>query len=362
MHSIFAETWTTIKEKTVKLQYINFSESDTELVTLVAATTYQDGVVIFYCHAGLRDKEILMSVYNFIESELVNNYINVFEITSNIINDFKNEEIISIIEFTTDPLDDSGVLPCSRTHLYFGSYVDKAASELLKKKGIKPTEVPEKPIPYNRINQIMNKYKTKVTLDAPKTQQNTPNPTVETESENKITNSKTETDTTTKKPLITESEESKPKYENINLSLLGGISLQLKPIIDFNLKININKYTFIILQAGGSPVNTAVEKIISYPIMPQGTIGFGGCIKPIEIYKMNIFGYASTGIAYSKLNGGYIKDGNYSDSSLYFMFRACAGIDFPISDNFAISVQNCFDYLLNLGFTDSICTGITLKF
>ena len=43
------------------------------------------------------------------------------------------------------------------------------------------------------------------------------------------------------------------------------------------------------------------------------------------------------------------------------MLRACAGIDFPISQNFTMSVQDCFDYLFNLGFTDSINAGITIK-
>ncbi len=370
-YTIYAETWTTLKERTIKLQTISISQSDTELVTLAAATTYQDGVIIFYCHAGLREKEILMTVYNFVEEELINHYIDVFKTTSNIINDFKNEEIVYPINFETDPLDRSGILPCSRVHLYLGSYVDKVAGDILKKKGIKPTEVPEKPIPYNRMNQIMNKYKIKVYEEQPKTQQQEPTLTIETEPENISPNTKIETEnkSTKTEPVITQekesvatTEENKPEHDITSLSLMGGISLQLKPIIDLKLRIFLSKYTFVVLQVGGTPVNTEGEKFISFPLIPQGTIGFGGCITPIEAYKMNIFGYASAGIAYSKLKGGYIKDGIYTDSSLYFMLRACAGIDFPITEYFSISIQDCFDYLINLGFTDSISAGITLKF
>ena len=370
-HTAFAETWTTLKEKSIKLQTISINQSDTELITLFALTTYQDGVAIFYCHAGLREKEILMTVYNFVEEELINNYINVFDITSNIINDFKNEEIIYTLYFETDPLDTSGILPCSRVHLYLGSYVDKAASDILKKKGIKSTEVPEKPIPYNRMAQIMNKYKTKDTEEKPEIQQNEPVPSIETEPENKTVNNQieseniitqTETVTSQEETSVTTTEKKKTKNNITSLSLMGGISLQLKPILDLNLKFYLNKYTFVVLQIGGTPVNTSGEKFISFPLIPQGTIGFGGCITPIESYKMNIFGYAAAGIAYSKLKGGYIKDGIYTDSSLYFMLRACAGIDFPISEYFSIGIQDCFDYLINLGFTDSISAGVTFKF
>ena len=360
-HTIFAETWTTIKEKSVKLQTISINESDTELITLAAATTYQDGVAIFYCHAGLREKEILMAVYNFVEEELINNYINVFDITSKIINDFKNEEIIYPLYFETEPLDTSGILPCSRARLYLGSYVDKAASDVLKKKGIKPTEVPEKPIPYNRMNQIMNKYKTKVYEESSKTQQFHQDFQNDKITEKETSESKTESKDLQEEINVSEKKDNEPERDFINISILGGTSLQLKPIIDLNLKILINKYMYVVIQGGGTPVNSASSKILSNSIIPQGTIGFGGCIRPIKTYKMNIFGYASAGLASGTIKGGYIKDGKYTDTSLYPMIRACAGIDFPISNYFAISAQNCFDYLFNIGFTDSISAGITLK-
>lgn len=134
--SIVAQTWTTIKEKTIKTQTISLNESDTELCTLAAATTYQDGVVIFYCEAGTSDKEILSFVYDFIEKEFIKNYVNVFSLTSNIINDFRNNEILIALKFETDPIDYSSGFPCVRSHLYCASYIEKAARDKAKRLGL----------------------------------------------------------------------------------------------------------------------------------------------------------------------------------------------------------------------------------
>lgn len=147
----------------------------------------------------------------------------------------------------------------------------------------------------------------------------------------------------------------------INFSILGGVSLNAIPVVDLNLKLLINKYMFIVIQGGTTAVNNVSQKISSKSMLSERTIGFGGYVKPIKAYKMNIFGYVSGGLVHNELKGGYIKNGIYTDSSFYFMLRACAGIDFPISQNFTMSVQDCFDYLFNLGFTDSINAGITIK-
>ena len=151
------------------------------------------------------------------------------------------------------------------------------------------------------------------------------------------------------------------RRDYINLSILGGISFSKTPILDLNLKFLISNHIFIVLQGGATPANNACEKISSMNMLPEGTIGIGGYIKPIKTYQMNIFGYASAGFAKIELKGGYIRDGKYTDSSFYPMLRGCIGFDFPINNWCAISIQNCFDYLFNLGFTDSVSAGLTIQ-
>lgn len=151
------------------------------------------------------------------------------------------------------------------------------------------------------------------------------------------------------------------RRDYINLSILGGISFSKTPILDLNLKFLISNHIFIVLQGGATPANNACEKISSMNMLPEGTIGIGGYIKPIKAYQINIFGYASAGVANIELKGGYIRNGTYTTSSFYSMLRGCVGLDFPINNWFAISFQDCFDYLFNLGFTNSLSTGLTIK-
>ncbi len=47
----------------------------------------------------------------------------------------------------------------------------------------------------------------------------------------------------------------------VNFSILGGASINAKPIIDINIKFLINKYMFIVLQGGGTPVNMQEQKL-----------------------------------------------------------------------------------------------------
>ena len=357
-NTLFAENWKTIRQKEIGLQVISLNESDTELYTLAAATTYSDGILIFYCEAGISDKEILNYVYDFVEEELVNNYVDVFKLTSNIINDFRNNDILIAINFETEPTDYTLTLPCIRTRLYCASYIEKAAKDALKKRGIEPETRQKKEIPYNRMKQIVSKYKTKVS-EQPKQKKEPPSSDSKEPQSEMQKSSEPQAKIVEKETL--ESNKTNSNGDCINLSLLGGISLQMKPMIDLNIKILLNPYIFIVLQGCATPVNSESLRISSMSMLPEGTIGFGGCIKPITAYEMNIFGYAAVGFAYSKLNGGYIKDGKYTDYSFYPMLRGCIGLDFPINSWFAISVQDCFDYLINLGFSDSVSAGLTLK-
>ena len=97
-------------------------------------------------------------------------------------------------------------------------------------------------------------------------------------------------------------------------------------------------------------------------MMPEFTAGIGLNIKPFKAYQMNIFGYVSAGFSYLDLNCGWINNGKYETKSFYPMVRGCVGIDFPITKTMCVSLQDCFDYLVNLGFNDHISAGITLKF
>lgn len=156
--------------------------------------------------------------------------------------------------------------------------------------------------------------------------------------------------------------EQKAQREIINLSLLGGLSLQAKPIIDCNIKIYCLTNMFIVLQGGGTAIDKISNKITSAIMITESSLGIGVSIQPFESYKLNLFGYGSIGFSFLKLNGGYVKDGKYKDSVFYPMFRACVGIDFPITKSMCVSLQDCFDYLVDLGFNDHISAGLTLKF
>lgn len=354
--SIVAQTWTTIKEKTIKTQTISLNESDTELCTLAVATTYQDGVVIFYCEAGTSDKEILSFVYDFIEKEFIKNYVNVFSLTSNIINDFRNNEILIALKFETDPIDYSSGFPCIRSHLYCASYIEKAARDEAKRLGLQVEPSKTKEIPWEKMEKIVAKYKTQ-------------EPLIESESSPKEQSlpQKEETQTTKSQKVDIQEELSSSKLqkmerEKFNISLLGGLSLQAKPIIDCNIKFYCLPNMFIVLQGGGTTIDKISKKITSAMMIPEGSLGIGACIHPFKSYKLNLFGYGSIGFSFIKLDGGYVNNGKYEDYVFYPMFRACVGIDFPITKTMCVSLQDCFDYLVNLGFNDHISAGITLKF
>lgn len=152
------------------------------------------------------------------------------------------------------------------------------------------------------------------------------------------------------------------KEDIINFSVLGGLSLQdFKPMVDVNMKIWILQHVFAVIQGGWTAVNTDTEKISSASMMPEFTAGIGLNIKPFKAYQMNIFGYVSAGFSYLDLNCGWINNGKYETKSFYPMVRGCVGIDFPINSFLLISAQNCFDYEVNLGYTDNISIGCTIR-
>ena len=66
----FADEWTTYREKKTTYLYIALSENRNGLYTFASSTTYSDGVVVFYCHAGESDKKILNDIYNVCEKQL----------------------------------------------------------------------------------------------------------------------------------------------------------------------------------------------------------------------------------------------------------------------------------------------------
>ena len=313
--SIVAQTWTTIKEKTIKTQTISLNESDTELCTLAAATTYQDGVVIFYCEAGTSDKEILSFVYDFIEKEFIKNYVNVFSLTSNIINDFRNNEILIALKFETDPIEYSSGFPCVRSHLYCASYIEKAARDKAKHLGLQVEPSKTKEIPWEKMEKIVAKYKTQEPLIE---SESSPNSSPKEQS----LPQKEETQITTPQKIDIQEEPSpsklqKKEIENFNISLLGGVSLQAKPIIDCNIKFYCLPNMFIVLQGGGTAIDKNSKKIASVKMIPEGSLGIGACIHPFKSYKLNLFGYGSIGFSFIKLDGGNVNNGKYEDYVFY---------------------------------------------
>ena len=126
IYSVYAEKWTTIKEYKAEWQYINISESDTKLCTLAASTTFSDGVVIFYIHAGVRDKQILLNIYDACSKNL-STYpsSSIVEFASSYVNNLRNKGTLSVVNFETDPIEYTSFgIPCVKTHLYCSSWLE----------------------------------------------------------------------------------------------------------------------------------------------------------------------------------------------------------------------------------------------
>lgn len=123
---LIAENWKTIKETKTDWQSITFAESDTNLCTVAISTTYSDGVVIFYIHAGIRDKQILSQIYDKTKDSLSKNpQKSIVEFTSNYVNELKNDGTIYTIYFNTDPTEYTTLgVPCVKSHLYCSSWFD----------------------------------------------------------------------------------------------------------------------------------------------------------------------------------------------------------------------------------------------
>lgn len=131
---VFSEEWKTIREKKTARQYIELAESDAELCTLVAATTYSDGTVIFYCHAGIRDKQNLVNVYENLALNLdINPNESVVENASGQINNLRHSGVIKLIKFDTEtPVYSDGYI-LQKSHVYCDSWIDKPLEDALKK-------------------------------------------------------------------------------------------------------------------------------------------------------------------------------------------------------------------------------------
>ena len=121
-----AEIWKTLKESKTDWQYISIAESDTNLCTVAVSTTYSDGVIIFYTHAGFRDKKILNQIYDkSLEYLSKNPEKSIVEFTTNYVNGLRDDGTIQTIYFNTDPTEYTSLgIPCVKTHLYCSSWLD----------------------------------------------------------------------------------------------------------------------------------------------------------------------------------------------------------------------------------------------
>lgn len=123
----FADEWRTIKEKKTTYQYIIISENNEGLYTFAASTTYVDGTVVFYCHAGLSDKKILMDVYSVCEKQLERDeFYDIFKYSTEYIQMLRTTDTIKAISFNTDSPEyiEPGV-PVIKSHLYLASWLEK---------------------------------------------------------------------------------------------------------------------------------------------------------------------------------------------------------------------------------------------
>ena len=123
----YAEEWKTIKEKKVTWQYIVISENGSGLVTFAASTTYRDGVLIFYCHAGERDKNTLNDLFKVCENELNRDEnSDIVKYSSEYVQLLRTTKVLNIIDFNTDaPEYTSDGIPCVKSHIYCSSWLDK---------------------------------------------------------------------------------------------------------------------------------------------------------------------------------------------------------------------------------------------
>lgn len=130
----FSEEWKTIREKKTENEYIELAESDTGLCTLAASTTYRDGVLIFYCHAGIRDKQHLVDVYENLELNLdINSKETVVDSASSQINNMRHTGVIKLIKFDNEqPVYTNGYI-MQKSHVYCDSWIDKPLKEALGK-------------------------------------------------------------------------------------------------------------------------------------------------------------------------------------------------------------------------------------
>ena len=130
----FTEEWKIIREKKTEYEYIELAESDTGLCTLTASTTYKDGTLIFYCHAGVRDKKHLLNVYENLELNLeIDSKESVVNNASSQINHLRHTGVINLIKFEQEPPVYSDGYILQNSHVYCDSWLDKAVEKILKK-------------------------------------------------------------------------------------------------------------------------------------------------------------------------------------------------------------------------------------
>ncbi len=130
----FSEEWKTIYEKNTVYQYIMLAESDTELCTLAASTTFSDGTLIFYCHAGKRDKKNLMNIYENLALNLdMYPTKSVVGSASSQIKNLRNTGVIKLINFDTEPPEYTDGYITQKSHVYCDSWIDRPLKEMQKK-------------------------------------------------------------------------------------------------------------------------------------------------------------------------------------------------------------------------------------
>ena len=123
----FADEWKTCKEKKTTYQYIVLSENGSGLYTFASSTTYIDGTVVFYCHAGESDKTVLNDIYTVCEKQLERDEsFDILKYSIEYVQLLRSSKTITAIHFDTDsPEYIEPGFPLTKTHLYLSSWIKK---------------------------------------------------------------------------------------------------------------------------------------------------------------------------------------------------------------------------------------------
>ena len=123
LFSAHADEWKILRETEVDTEYVNISENEEGKCVLIASSSYSDGTLLFYCYAGLSDRQNLLNVYDNVKLNLSSSYeARAVTIASDNINNLRYSGILKLVNLTTDSPEYSNGYIIQKTHLYCDSW------------------------------------------------------------------------------------------------------------------------------------------------------------------------------------------------------------------------------------------------